>query len=285
MSVPTQTQHTPAMPELPEVETIRRQLEPSLVGASVVESWAFPSAKFDDASAAIGSTVQKVSRRGKYLLIAISDGSTDAELVLHLGMTGRLAVVPLQAHEAEAAHPHLRAWWALDDGRVLTFHDARRFGRIAVVAPGDYASMPTLAALGPEPTDTEFTAESLRSSINAGRRRVKTALLSQRPVAGVGNIYADEALWRAGVDPRARRLTKTGAARLRDSIRDVLQEGIDHGGTTLRDYVDADGAAGEHQHSLDCYGRAGEPCRRCGATMSAAVLDGRSTTWCRRCQR
>ncbi|HPU38200.1 MAG TPA: bifunctional DNA-formamidopyrimidine glycosylase/DNA-(apurinic or apyrimidinic site) lyase [Microthrixaceae bacterium] len=274
------------MPELPEVETIRRQLEPSLVGASIVESWAFPSAKFDDAPAAVGTTVERVSRRGKYLLIALErDDMFDAELVVHLGMTGRVAVTPPLIDGAPPTHPHLRAWWALDDGRVLTFHDARRFGRIAVVAPGDYGTMPTLAALGPEPTDPEFTAETLRLSINGGRRRVKTALLSQRPVAGVGNIYADEALWRSGIDPRSRRLTRAGAARLRDAIQDVLQEGIDHGGTTLRDYVDADGVAGTNQHHLDCYGRAGAPCNRCGTTMKGVVLDGRSTTWCPNCQR
>ena len=267
------------------METIRRQLAPRLAGRSVVEAWAFPSAKFDQAPAATGRTVRDVRRRGKYLLIGLErQGSSARELVVHLGMTGRLAV---SAHldGSTLDHPHLRAWWTLDDDRVLTFHDTRRFGRIAVVDAGSYEGLPTLAALGPEPDDPAFTAEHLRSSINAGRRRVKTALLSQRPVAGVGNIYADEALWRSGVDPRSRRLTRAGSAKLRDAIREVLEEGIEHGGTTLRDYVDADGAAGANQHRLDCYGRSGRPCHRCGATLRGAVLDARSTTWCPSCQR
>ena len=285
--------HTPVVPELPEVETIRRQLEPRLVGRSVTEAWAFPSPKFDQAPGATGRRVVDVRRRGKYLLVGLAPrtgsggaGST-SELVVHLGMTGRLAVEDGRSDASTAVerHPHLRAWWSLDDEHVLTFHDTRRFGRIAVVGAGRYDGLPTLAALGPEPDDDDFTGEHLRRSVNAGRRRVKTALLSQRPVAGVGNIYADEALWRAGVDPRSRRLTKAGAARLRDAVREVLQEGIDHGGTTLRDYVDADGAAGTNQHRLDCYGRAGQDCHRCGSTLRGAVLDARSTTWCPTCQR
>ena len=276
------------MPELPEVETIRRQLAPRLTGRTVTEAWAFPSAKFDQAPGATGATVTDVRRRGKYLLLDLRPAVASigpSELVVHLGMTGRLAVARARDDgPPAAAHPHLRAWWALDDGRVLTFHDTRRFGRIAVVPAGRYESLPTLAALGPEPDDERFTAEHLRTAVNAGRRRIKTALLSQRPVAGVGNIYADEALWRAGVDPRARRLTRAGAARLRDAIRDVLAEGIDHGGTTLRDYVDADGSTGTNQHRLECYGRAGQDCHRCGTTLRGAVLDARSTTWCPSCQ-
>jgi formamidopyrimidine-DNA glycosylase len=289
------------VPELPEVETIRRQLEPRLVGRQVTQAWAFPSPKFDQAPAATGSAVTDVRRRGKYLLIGLRscrdhhaagvdapvrpNPPADAELVVHLGMTGRLAVQAGGADgSAVAPHPHLRAWWTLDDDRVLTFHDTRRFGRIAVVPAGRYDGLPTLLALGPEPDDDAFTAEHLRLAVNRGRRRVKTSLLSQRPVAGVGNIYADEALWRAGVDPRARRLTRDGAARLRDAVREVLREGIDHGGTTLRDYVDADGEAGTNQHRLDCYGRAGRGCHRCGTTLRGAVIDARSTTWCPTCQ-
>lgn len=273
------------MPELPEVETIRRQLEPRLRDRTVVEAWAFASPKFDDAPAAVGATIREVRRRGKYLLLDLDreDGGSD-ELIVHLGMTGRLAVRDDRT-DATAPHPHLRAWWALDDGRALTFHDTRRFGRVAVVTAGDYDALPTLAALGPEPDDDAFTPEHLRGAINSGRRRIKTALLSQRPVAGVGNIYADEALWRSGVDPRSRRLTRAAAARLRDAVRDVLDEGLAHGGTTLRDYVDAEGSEGANQHRLDCYGRAGLPCHRCGTTLRAAVLDARSTTWCPACQR
>lgn len=287
------------MPELPEVETIRRQLEPRLRGRTITDAWAFPSPRFDEATTAVGSQITEVGRRGKYLLLTLADDGLDRELVVHLGMTGRLALGPVPG----PPDPHLRAYWVLDvpnlggpdlDGSdrdsegehcALTFHDVRRFGRLAVVPSGDYRGLPTLSSLGPEPDDESFTAEHLRAHVNAGRRRIKTQLLSQRPVAGVGNIYADEALWRAGIDPRARRLTRAGAARLRDAVRDVLADGIEHGGTTLRDYRDATGATGSHQHSLDCYGRAGEGCRRCDTTLRRCVVDGRGTTWCPVCQR
>lgn len=279
------------MPELPEVETIRRQLEPRLTGRSVVGAWAFPSAKFDPAPDAVGATVGHVRRRGKYLLVDLhrgpgpAGGAPDEELVVHLGMTGRLAVRDGGLHRDGARPPHLRAEWALDDGRTLEFVDVRRFGRIAVVDAGDHRSLPTLAALGPEPFDDAFDPQTLRRAVNASRRAVKTQLLSQRPVAGVGNIYADEALWRARVHPRARRITRDQALRLRDAVRATLREGIDHGGTTLRDYRDADGGSGTHQFELDCYGRADEPCRRCGTALRRCVVDARSTTFCPTCQR
>jgi len=145
--------------------------------------------------------------------------------------------------------------------------------------------MPTLAALGPEPFDDEFTGDALWASLRRSRRAVKTQLLSQRPVAGVGNIYADEALWLAEVHPAERRLSRVRATRLRDAIRTVLREGLDHGGTTLRDYVDAEGSRGSNQLHLRCYGRFGEPCERCGDLLRRSVVDGRGTTWCRTCQR
>lgn len=281
------------MPELPEVETIRRQLQPRLAGRTIVGAWAFDSPKFDEAPAAVGHVLADVARRGKYLLVALRDATGDAtteesgcdgraELVVHLGMTGRLAVVPTTGAVDER---HLRASWTLDDGTTLTFHDVRRFGRIAVVEPGRYDRLPTLAALGPEPDDESFDEHHLRRSVNRGRRHVKAVLLSQRVVAGLGNIYADEALWRAGVHPRARRLTRDGATRLHAAIRSVVEEGIAHGGTTLRDYRDADGNTGTNQHHLDCYGRAGSACRRCGATLAGGVVDARSSTWCPTCQR
>jgi formamidopyrimidine-DNA glycosylase len=288
------------VPELPEVETIRRQLEPLLVGAFLIDAWAFPSAKFSSALRAVGTRIESVDRRGKYLLIGLDRAGDSEELVVHLGMTGRLSVTSGSATgqpagssswERSAIAPmapssaHLRASWTLDDGRTLSFHDVRRFGRIAVVPTGDHASLPTLAALGPEPFDESFTPEHLRRQVNRSERALKTQLLSQRVVAGVGNIYADEALWRAGVHPASRRLTRAGSARLRDAVRAVLAEGIAHGGTTLRDYRDVAGGEGSNQRYLDCYGRAGEPCIRCGETMRRCVIDARATVFCRSCQR
>jgi len=268
------------VPELPEVETIRAQLAPELRGAAVTDAWAFPSAKFTDAVLAVGGRFTDVRRRGKYLLADLDTGDGPAELVIHLGMTGRLSVGAPPRGGA-----HLRASWTLDDGRHLRFDDVRRFGRVAVVPRGEHGSLPTLAALGPEPFDEAFTAEHLRASVNASRRALKTQLLSQRVVAGVGNIYADEALWRAGIHPAARRLGPARAAALRDALVAVLSEAIAHGGTTLRDYRQVDGGEGRNQLRLECYGRHGLPCRRCGETLARTVIDARSTTYCRRCQR
>ncbi len=265
------------VPELPEVETVRRGLEPVLVGRRFVDGRAHPSAKFSSATAVIDRTVCTVDRRGKYLLVGLDDGR---RLVVHLGMTGQFRV-----HQGDPAEdPHVRAWWLLDDGRTLEFRDVRRFGRIAVVGQ-DLTALPTLAALGPEPFDPAFTADGLWRAVNRSQVRVKTQLLGQRVVAGVGNIYADEALWRARVHPANRRITRPAAVRLRAAVIDVLTEGIEHGGTTLRDYRTVEGGEGANQHRLDCYGRAGEPCTRCSTLLRRSVIDGRGTTHCPTCQR
>jgi formamidopyrimidine-DNA glycosylase len=276
------------MPELPEVETIRRQLEPALVGRTVVAAWGFLPPKFDQAPAAVGATIEAVGRRGKYLIMPLSERR---ELIIHLGMTGSLSVreppicaLPSRNGEGDP-DPFARAWWALDDGAVLVFRDVRRFGRIAVVPAGSYGDLPTLAALGPEPFDPAFTAAAFHRALAASDRHIKTQLLSQRPVAGVGNIYADEALWRARLNPAARQVTRPQAARLREAIIEVLASGIDNGGTTLRDYRTVDGEPGENQDHLDCYGRAGLPCPRCATPLRSRTLDARTTTFCPRCQR
>mgnify|MGYP001283869436 CR=1 FL=1 len=267
------------MPELPEVETIRRALAPLVTGRRVIDAGGHPSAKFSSAPAAIGATIAGVDRRGKYLLLPLSTGD---ELVVHLGMTGKLRLRP--STTAPDDDGFVRAWWELDDGQRLELHDVRRFGRVAVVAAGDHAALPTLAALGPEPFDPSLTGDALWQSLRRSRTRVKTQLLSQRPIAGVGNIYADEALWRARVHPARRTVTRAEAARLLEALRDVLDEGIRHGGTTLRDYRSVDGSEGENQHHLDCYGRGGEPCRRCGAVLRRREYDGRTATFCPSCQ-
>lgn len=266
-----------AVPELPEVETVRRGLEPLVGGRSLVDGWAHPSTKFVTATDAVGQRVHAVERRGKYLLLRLDDGRT---LVIHLGMTGQLRVVAAAA----SLDPYDRAWWLLSDGHRLAYRDVRRFGRIAVVGD-DLRSLPTLAALGPEPFDPEFSPTHLGRALRASTSQVKTQLLNQRVVAGVGNIYADEALWRARVRPSSRSVSRPAAERLHRAIVEVLQEGIAHGGTTLRDYRTVDGGTGDNQHRLDCYGRAGEPCTRCGAVLRRTVIDARGTTWCPTCQR
>lgn len=268
------------MPELPEVETIRRQLEPLLVGRQVVDASSHPSAKFTPALDAVGAALTSVDRRGKYLLVGLDH---DRELVLHLGMTGSLRLVDDDPWPL-SQDPYVRARWRLADGEAFELRDVRRFGRLAVVPTGDHRTIPTLHALGPEPFDERFTPEHLRAEVNRSRARVKTQLLGQRVVAGVGNIYADEALWAAGVHPARRQLTRRQATLLRDAVRHALAAGLRHGGTTLRDYRTVDGGTGEGQHHLRCYGRAGEPCERCGEVLRRLVLDGRTSTYCGSCQ-
>ena len=266
------------MPELPEVETIRRQLEPRLVGRRIIEAAGHPSEKFLPARDVTGAKVDAVGRRGKYLIVALSDGR---EMVVHLGMTGRLQF----AGAAPPSDRYVRAWWSLDDGAALELHDVRRFGRVRVVPAGCYDTIPTLAQLGPEPLSEGFSAEGLWSALRRSTRRVKTQLLSQRPVAGLGNIYADEALWRSGINPAKRRITRAEAAALHAAIGHVMAQAIAHRGTTFRDYRTLLGSGGDNYAHLDCYGRRGEPCRRCGAELRSRVLDARNTTYCAACQR
>jgi formamidopyrimidine-DNA glycosylase len=267
--------HAAGVPELPEVETVRRQLAPLVVGRRIVEAWGHPSPKFASAPAAAGATIEHVGRRGKYLLLGLDDGQ---ELVVHLGMTGQLRLRPGELD------PYVRAWWALDDGSVLELRDVRRFGRVGVVPAGEHASLPTLAGQGPEPWDPALDDGGLWRNLRRSTVRIKTQLLSQRPIAGVGNIYADEGLWRAGVHPARRSITRREADRLLAELRTVLEQGIANGGTTLRDYRTPDGRPGRNQLALGCYGRAGEPCDRCGHELRRSVVDGRGTTHCATCQ-
>ena len=270
------------VPELPEVETIRAQLQPRLAGRSITDAGSHPSAKFLPAIDSVGSEISDVGRRGKYLILALDDGrEPGCELVIHLGMTGRLSI----SGDVDLNHPHLRAWWRLDDDEVLTLHDVRRFGRVHVVEAGRYEAIATLDRLGPEPFSDQFTGDGLWRALSASRRCVKTQLLSQRPVAGVGNIYADEALWLARINPAVRYVSRPRAARLAEAIRTALASGLRHGGTTLRDYAALDGERGRNQHHLRCYGRAGEPCERCGTELRRRVIDARGTAWCPSCQR
>ena len=289
------------MPELPEVEVVRRQLAGPLVGRRITEAWAHPSHKFASAVDAVGSEIEALRRRGKYLIAELDSGR---ELIVHLGMTGRLCFAraadagavppphPTDGPAAEvmtpsavgAADPYVRAWWRLDDGETLCFHDVRRFGRIAVCDRGDYRGLPTLAAMGPEPLEEGLDATAFWRASRRSSQRIKTQLLNQRLVAGIGNIYADEALFLARINPSARAISKPRAERLLAALRDVLVASIERGGSTLRDYYSLEGA-GDNQKYFVCYGRAGEPCVRCGTELRRRVLDQRSSTWCPLCQR
>src|SRR5215216_6703018 len=237
------------MPELPEVESVRRQLEPELSGRRVLAVWADTQRRFLAADRLLGRTVEGVGRRGKFLLCPLDQ---DLELVLHLGMTGVL--------HFGVADAYARARITLDDGRELVFRDVRRFGGLAVVEAGAYGSLPTLARLGPEPLSDEFDPHGFARDLAATRAPVKPYLLSQRPVAGVGNIYADEALWLSRIHPASRRVGPRRALALHGAIRQVLTEAIDREGTTFRDYRMVNGESGRNADFLIAYGQAGRPC-------------------------
>ena len=264
------------MPELPEVETIRRQLAPRLQARRIQDAHSHWSEKFTPAKEVIGTAVQALSRKGKYLITSLDDGR---ELIVHLGMTGSLTITPDTPDD-----PYIRAWWQLDGDETLVYRDVRRFGRIRCVPAGQYDTIPTLAAQGPDALSPDFTAEGFYQALRNSRRRIPTQLLSQKPVAGVGNIYGTEALWMAGIHPAKRQISRAAAARLHASLVQVLKEGLADGGTTLRDYRNADGGEGSHQDALACYGRSGQPCLRCSTPLQHRVYDARTLTFCPQCQ-
>jgi len=272
------------MPELPEVETIARDLAAAVVGATVSAVWGsglgLHLGRAVDLGGvrrvAAGRRIRAVRRKGKYLLLDFESG---AGVVVHLGMSGRLRVEP--ALTPRAAHTHVV--FALDDGRELRFVDPRRFGWVAPGAPLD--ARPELMALGPDPL-SELDAEELARLMTGARAPIKAFLLDQTRIAGLGNIYVSEALHRAGIHPAspAGRLTAQAPV-LMTAIRAALEQGIRNRGTTLRDYVDASGAPGNNAAALLVYGRAGEPCPTCQAPIRRAVHSGRATYFCASCQR
>ncbi len=273
------------MPELPEVETIRRDLAEAVVGASIsavewLDGRIVRGALGPEALAArlVGQQGAAVARRGKFLVWQFASGSG---LLLHLGMSGRLVVVPRRLHVAD--HPrHTHLVLALSSGHRVRLTDPRRFGRVAWLEPP--AVVP--GAMGPEPLSPAFTARRL-AAILAGRRApIKAVLLDQRRVAGLGNIYVDEALHRARVHPArpAGALSAKEVGALCRAIRCVLREALADRGTTFLDYRDAHGQAGGHQARLAVYGRAGQACRRCGEPILRVLVAGRGTHLCGRCQ-
>jgi formamidopyrimidine-DNA glycosylase len=274
------------MPELPEVESVRRQLHPRVAGRRILTVTATPQARFAGLDLVAGSEVSDVDRRGKYLIARLdSPAHGPLDLVMHLGMTGSFRFRGDRWGGAPwRPDAYVRATLVLDDG-VLDFRDVRRFGRLTAVRAGEYRTIPTLAALGPEPLSDAFDPDRFHAALAATHMAVKPYLLTQRPVAGVGNIYADEALWRARINPRARRVGRQRAHVLWSAIRDVLAAAIEREGTTFRDYLGVDGLAGRNGEFLAVYGRAGLPCPRCAVTLTRTVLAGRGTIACPACQR
>lgn len=263
---------------------MRRELVDWLPGRRItgVELLAPEGPKYAGLGRALGQVIEAVDRRGKFLLLPLSGG---LELVAHLGMTGVIAQEPPVG--AKAGHVRVRLGLGGTEPNVLYFIDPRRFGRFLVVGRGEYADLPTLAALGPEPLGDAFTAASFGAALGRSRMSVKTYLLSQRPVAGVGNIYADEALWRAGVHPLSpsAELSPEQVERLHRALQEVLAAAVEAQGTTLADYRTVKGGTGEYSESLDVYGRAGKTCPRCGSTLERLVVGQRGTTVCPTCQR
>jgi formamidopyrimidine-DNA glycosylase len=243
-----------------------------------------PSPKNADLERAVGQRIEGVGRRGKFLLLPLRrpGAATPAdELVVHLGMTGVLSPTPPAVH----LRLRLRLDGAAPD--ALYVQDARRFGRVLVVPRGDYRTLPTLAAMGPEPLGAGFGVAGFARALARSRVAVKTLLLSQRPVSGVGNIYADEALWRARLHPStpACGVTPAQARRLHGAIREVLAAAVELQGTTLNDYRTVNGALGSYLARLDAYGHGGDPCPRCGTPIERSVLGQRATHACPACQR
>ncbi len=279
------------MPELPEVETVRLGLVPVLAGRRLARIAVnrpdlripFPP---DFAARLKGRRVAELVRRAKYILVRFDDGGDS--LLIHLGMSGRMAVEgPGLANAPRTPSPHDHVVMETDAGGRVVFNDARRFGLMTLIAPGEEARHPLLAGLGPEPLDDAFTADVLARALRGRASPIKAALLDQRVVAGLGNIYVCEALYRSGISPRRCAGTVQGerARRLHGAIRSVLAEAIKAGGSTLRDHRRPDGELGYFQHSFAVYGREGEACPSCDSPQACGGIQrinqsGRSTFFC-----
>jgi formamidopyrimidine-DNA glycosylase len=271
------------MPELPEVETIRRQLAPHLEGRTIERAeildvrWTRPDAPEPVADELTGAVVERVGRRGKYLVWALSG---DRSLLVHLRMTGSLLFDP------EIDPPHTRVRLALDGGHRLIYVDPRRFGTGHLVRGAAARDAYLDERIGAEPLTPEFTPAYLRAAARGRTAPVKAFLLDQRRLAGVGNIYADEALFRAGIHPLrpAGRLSGAQLDRLHGAVEDALRAGIDAKGASIDDFRHVDGARGSFQDRFLVHTRAGEPCPDCGAMIEKLVVGGRGTYVCPRCQ-
>ena len=283
------------MPELPEVETVMRGLAPVMQGQVIAQAhvnrpdlrWPFPVRM---AERLTGQTVLGLRRRSKYILLDLSGGET---LLVHLGMSGRMLVSgdPLgrfvRDHPAPEKHDHV-VFDMANKARV-TFNDPRRFGAMDLMLTAQGEAHPLLKQIGPEPFGNAFNEYYLATTLSARKTPIKTALLDQKIIAGLGNIYVCEALFRAGISPlcKAADLSRDRAAALVPVIRQVLQEAIDAGGSSLRDFRQADGELGYFQHNFAVYGREGEDCRSdgCPGVILRAVQSGRSSFYCEQCQR
>lgn len=274
------------MPELPEVETVKRSLEKKIVGCKFSGLKVFmpkivKAGEADEVANAIaGQKIVRMGRRGKYLLVYLENNLV---LVIHLRMTGQLVCT---SPEQELAR-HTHVVFNLDNGSELRFVDQRQFGRIYLLQANALDVLSGLKNMGLEPFDPEFTKEYFKKQLRNRRTKIKPLLLEQSFVAGIGNIYADEALHRALIHPErpAYSLHTREASRLYQAIKEVLEEGIANRGTSIKDYVDGEGQAGENQYQLRVYGRENQPCGKCKKTIRRIKVGGRSSYFCAKCQK
>lgn len=272
------------MPELPEVETVCRGLAPMLVGHRFIK------VKSSDkqlrqplppglAKKITGKQVMEVSRRAKYIQIILADGTI---CIVHLGMSGKL----LLHAKPQVRQKHDHVWMELDNGMELVFNDPRRFGLLAVSDIASVERHPLFAHLGIEPLSKAFTVSWLLAKCKGKKQSIKQMLMDASIVVGVGNIYASESLFRAGIlpDRPAGGITKTEAGKLVNAVKEVLEAAIASGGSTLRDYVRSNGDVGYFQHHFSVYGKEGKPCEQCGTAIKRITQSGRSTFYCRKCQ-
>lgn len=283
------------MPELPEVETVRRGLEPVMAGRVIERAqvnrpdlrWPFPDRM---AERLTGARIEGLRRRSKYILADLSTGET---LLVHLGMSGRMLISGATVGEFHHPHPapakHDHVVFDMEGGVRVTFNDARRFGAMDLLPTATAEAHPLLSVLGPEPLGNDFHADYLADRLRSRATPIKSALLDQHLVAGLGNIYVCEVLFRAGIHPArlARAVTTAETQRLVPLIRDVLVEAIEAGGSSLKDYRQADGELGYFQHSFRVYDREGQTCTTpgCGTVLQRIVQSGRSSFFCPACQR
>jgi len=272
------------VPELPEVETTRRGVEPHLAGKEIVEvlvrhrGLRLPVS--DTLDSVTGDRFTAIRRRAKYLILDLKKGGS---LLVHLGMSGSLRLVDPAVEFKK--HDHIAL--TLSSGKQLRFHDPRRFGIFLHLPEGNPLAHPLLKDLGPEPLEDGFSASTLSSAFATKGIAIKVALMDAKVVVGVGNIYASEALFRAGIRPAtpANKASKPRLQKLAQAIRDVLTESIEQGGTTLRDFINSDGEPGYFSQRLFVYERKGQPCRVCATPIQHAVMGQRSTYWCPKCQK
>ncbi|MEO0818440.1 MAG: bifunctional DNA-formamidopyrimidine glycosylase/DNA-(apurinic or apyrimidinic site) lyase [Pseudomonadota bacterium] len=281
------------MPELPEVETVRRGLAPAFEGRRIIElavnrpdlRFPFPERFAERVS---GARVERLGRQAKFLAMDLSTGET---LVMHLGMSGRFTVEDSQPgafhHDTGTLPAHDHVIFHIEGGARVVYNDPRRFGFMEIWPTADFTAYPRLVEMGPEPLSNGFNAEYLRRALTGKKTPIKAALLDQKIVAGLGNIYVCEALFRSGISPRrqAASIGPARAERLTSAINAVIAEAIEAGGSSLRDFAAADGELGYFQHTFRVYDQEGQPCPTCAAPVKRIVQSGRSSFFCGQCQR